>query len=302
MWSHYSDSMALLRMREVPRWGEDINGKNMSYTAGAHDSMLLDTIRCEAFRSAIALAAPGRRVLDVGAGPFLLLGRLSQRSGASFVACVEHSRKSITLALEMLKREVNEQLASTGHGCWSVDEDLDEECEQHLRLLGQLGVRLSLGQLRCPDVSACVAVAHTAGADVDKGNEGPAADSGVVVALYHGISSSVALPGNIELVVHEILGHIASAEGVVKAIRELRTRAGLLAPGCKMVPRAAGTLIAPTSPLPAVPHCRPYRGPPIQGAGLAATLADDGLRTMPLPARLYRLQQERGVGRSNVTP
>ena len=29
-----------------------------------------------------------------------------------------------------------------------------------------------------------------------------------------------------QLVVHEILGHIASAEGVVKALRELHTRAG----------------------------------------------------------------------------
>jgi len=43
--------------------------------------------------------------------------------------------------------------------------------------------------------------------------------------------------------VHEILGHLASAEGVVKALRELRTRAGLLVPNCQFVPRAARTMV-----------------------------------------------------------
>jgi hypothetical protein len=46
-----------------------------------------------------------------------------------------------------------------------------------------------------------------------------------------------------QLVVHEILGHLASAEGVVKALRELRTRAGLLVPNCQFVPRAARTMV-----------------------------------------------------------
>ena len=38
-----------------------------------------------------------------------------------------------------------------------------------------------------------------------------------VLALYPGLSSQTALPGGIELVVHEILGHVASSEGVVRA-------------------------------------------------------------------------------------
>ncbi|KAK3248753.1 hypothetical protein CYMTET_41793 [Cymbomonas tetramitiformis] len=78
------------------------------------------------------------------------------------------------------------------------------------------------------------------------------------LALYQGLSSKVTpeLQGEViqgtrarfTLVVHEILGHIASAEGAAVAIRDLVDR-GLCAPGCAFIPRAAATLIAPTEAL-----------------------------------------------------
>jgi len=63
--------------------------------------------------------------------------------------------------------------------------------------------------------------------------------------LFEGFSSDVHLSVGYSLVVHEILGHIASSEGVVKVILDLRQR-GLLNPNCIFVPRRAMTLFAPT--------------------------------------------------------
>ena len=90
-------------MREVRRWGADVHDKNGAYSAGNHVAMLDDDVRRSAFAAAIGRAAKGRRVLDVGSGPFLLLARLCERAGARFVACVEESRSSIRLAIELLK-------------------------------------------------------------------------------------------------------------------------------------------------------------------------------------------------------
>jgi hypothetical protein len=77
----------------------------------------------------------------------------------------------------------------------------------------------------------------------------PPAAAAATLALYTGLSSEVRLPDGFEVIVHEVLGHIASAEGVVRTIAELRARPGLTAPDCTFVPRAAGTLIAPTARL-----------------------------------------------------
>lgn len=233
----------VVQLREVPRWGCSVHAKNHGYTSGAHESLICDQPRLDAFREAIERAAPGRRVLDVGTGPFMVLGRISQRSGSPFVACVEHSHRSVTLALEVLKREVNIGLLAgvAPKPPWVVDASIDEECLQFLGQLGQLNVRLKPSHLACPTQAqglGCVALVTGSGGGAS------------TLALYEGLSSATALPGDMELVVHEILGHIASAEGVVKAIRELRTRPGLLAPSCCFVPCAAMTMIAPTSPLP----------------------------------------------------
>ena len=54
------------------------------------------------------------------------------------------------------------------------------------------------------------------------------------------------------VVVHEILGHVASSEGVALAIQDLH-RQQLCAPGCVFVPCAAQTLLAPCGALPSTP-------------------------------------------------
>lgn len=42
-----------------------------------------------------------------------------------------------------------------------------------------------------------------------------------VLQLFRGASNSVALPCRISLIVHEIIGHVMSSEGVAKAIHEV---------------------------------------------------------------------------------
>ena len=61
--------------------------------------------------------------------------------------------------------------------------------------------------------------------------------------LFQGLASHVALPGKVELLIHEILGHVASCEGVVRAVRELKQRPGLMARGARLLPCAAGTCL-----------------------------------------------------------
>ena len=213
-----------------------MHDKNVNYSVGNHASMATDTVRCTAYAEAISRVARGRRCLDVGTGPFLLLARLCERAGASFVSCVEDSPSAVRLAIELLKRE---QLAVHPESRWAVDEDLDEECRQHLSTIRRTcGALLPLRtlQLRSPHAPASpplpAALASTRGVAEER--------DATVLALYSGLSSVTALPGGIDLVVHEILGHVASSEGVVRAMRELRCRAGLLSAGYCVIPQQAG--------------------------------------------------------------
>mmetsp|Transcript_40839 Transcript_40839/g.112278 ORF Transcript_40839/g.112278 Transcript_40839/m.112278 type:complete len:272 (+) Transcript_40839:168-983(+) len=66
------------------------------------------------------------------------------------------------------------------------------------------------------------------------------------IELYRGFSSEIALPAGIDLIVHEILGNIASAEGAIHAINDLHARHGLASRSCRVLPLAAGTLLTPT--------------------------------------------------------
>jgi len=76
-----------------------------------------------------------------------------------------------------------------------------------------------------------------------------AASAECVVELFQGLASEVALPSGFDLIVHEILGNIASAEGAIKAVNELRGREGLGSKGLRILPAAAGTMLVPTSVL-----------------------------------------------------
>ncbi len=237
----------------------DVVFKNHAFSTGNHYSMVSDTVRTKAYADAIGRQARGRRVLDVGSGPYCLLGRQAHCAGATFVACVEQSPKSIRLALEILKREFNAE--SWGLAPRPTDSAFDEECAQHIAAIRSIGLRLRVHTLQCPQprpdgglpaalVTATPLRLHPQPAPPPPLHD--ATDSGAgdsTLALYFGLSSNVPLPGRMDLVVHEILGHIASAEGVLRALSELRARPGLLLPHCSFVPRAAGTMIAPTSRL-----------------------------------------------------
>ena len=176
--------MHVIHLREVPRWGgPDVRRKNAEYTCGAHASLLADAERTFAFSKAIKHTAQGRRVLDVGCGPFLLLGRMAHVSGATLVACIEDAPQSVALALEVLKREANLGIAADTALPWAVDTDLDEECAQYLGQLCKQGLQLRLKRLSLLANDAqrsCAALVHVASAAVinDAAKSGVAAATG----------------------------------------------------------------------------------------------------------------------------
>jgi len=306
-WASLRPSLCIV-MYELPRDGRDTLEKNASYTIGCHRLMSQDLVRTQAYSRAIRRALAGRstgaRVLDVGSGPFMLLGRMALAEGASFVACIEHSEESVDLASEILRCEAAQFAAQPD---WrkkmeerTVDEPDEARCGERSKKRSkawreersgersgscsmrsqQLGVRrhrevdgcmqmiqhLSLelqpmrlnfcatgdavapnGQASLP-AAACFtgpqlrATATSRREQGAGGNEQPAA----VIELYKGLSSSIALPPGIDLILHEILGNVASAEGAIHAINELCGRTGLTSRGCRVIPCAAGTLLTPT--------------------------------------------------------
>jgi len=90
-----------------------------------------------------------------------------------------------------------------------------------------------------------VMTSHIVRCDVTRTSQ----DETRVLELYPGLSSEIALPAGIDLIVHEILGNVASAEGAIIAINELHGRNGLTSHACRVLPIGAGTLLAPTSVL-----------------------------------------------------
>ncbi|CAE8634756.1 unnamed protein product, partial [Polarella glacialis] len=75
------------------------------------------------------------------------------------------------------------------------------------------------------------------------------AEQPAVLELYQGLTCDLPLSGQqYDMVVHEILGHVASAEGVAATIADLIDRR-VCRPGCIFVPAAAGTFFAPTAAL-----------------------------------------------------
>ena len=92
-------------------------------------------------------------------------------------------------------------------------------------------------------------VAGSVGGSGDGSEGGPQRQESRVMELFKGMSSELPLPGGIDLIMHEILGNIASAEGAILAINELLDRDGLPSATCRVVPAAAGTMLAPTGAL-----------------------------------------------------
>jgi len=231
-------------MYEVERYGQSVFAQNENYTTAHHTAMATDDVRVSAFRMAIQRAAKGKRVLDVGSGPFLLLSRLAVHAGAAFVASVEDSATSVQMAVDLCQLEHQQQCSGSGADCVST------ELLDALKLLDGLSVRLPIHvwQLHRPthrqpvlDLHGCPCpLATLVTTSTPLSEEG---DRAAELQIFHGLSSEVTLPRTLDLIVHEVIGHVMSAEGAVLAIHELKLRY----PRCKVIPRSAGTFISPTA-------------------------------------------------------
>lgn len=138
----------------------------------------------------------GKDVLDVGTGPFCLLSRLALLNGAGSADAVEESGEAVEHALRIISAE------SRG-----------KECEG----LREMGVSL---QLAFPEM----AVEEPEGpSELQlRLQKRPEEEGKRRLRLFRGLSSDVALEKRrYDLVVHEILGHVASSEGAALAILDL---------------------------------------------------------------------------------
>lgn len=228
------------------RWGYNVLEQNESYTVTNHLDMCNDQVRVRAFTSALQRVAGGRRMLDVGAGPFCLLSRISIRSGAKSVDSVESNERMVRYAMQSFE-----------------DEQFGRE-EPNIPFLlpprpGGMSVQHTVG-LRNADELPCLAGHRHNYCDCNKDeylrgtvglfhgdmkdNRHNRTEPAQRLRLYHGLSSKVPLEGQYEVVVHEILGHVASAEGVVSAMQDLKDRK-LLTKDCVFVPKAVSTMFSP---------------------------------------------------------
>jgi len=200
----------------VPQWGKDRYQYNDGYGLNNHITMATDRPRVEAFQRALDRAANGRHVLDLGCGPFCLLSRFALQAGALSVACVEQNPRAVKHAINIFKGEAEYEPCK---GLNSIGASLhDYDLVVHTQREGGPSVSVSVSAEKKPYRRT--------------------------LHLFEGFSADVSLHGMYDLVVHEILGHIASSEGVAHAITDLRNR-NLLAKSCVFVPRKATTFFAP---------------------------------------------------------
>lgn len=206
------------------RFGKNRYEQNETYDFGNHVYMVQDRVRVDAYTAVLDRKAAGLRVLDVGAGPFCLLSRIALWAGATSVDCVEQSEEAVNKAIKLFLDEVEDK------------ENLEMCCTgTSFASLASLRVRVhcyeDMPSSSIPSLSLTCRTHHS----YPKSS----------LQLFQGFSSDVPLPGGYDVVVHEILGHIASSEGVVDVLMNLRQR-GLLSQKCIVIPRKAMTFFAPT--------------------------------------------------------
>jgi len=145
-------------------------------------------------------------------------------SGAKTVDCVEQNKFAVEHAIRLFKDEADGQMFKGLHdiGASLIEYELSGQHHAESDRREKPRCTLSVEATQQPIYRA--------------------------LQLFQDFSSDAPLPGKYNLVVHEILGHIASSEGVVKAIRDLHNRS-LLTRDCIFVPRGAATLFVPTMKL-----------------------------------------------------
>jgi len=218
MW-RISKDFQCSHFRSMPRRGRDQHQQNEDYSLGNHITMVNDRFRVEAYRAALDNVARGQHALDVGCGPFCLLSRLALQAGAMTVDSVEQNRKAVHHAVNIFKGESFGQETEGLHKIGASLVGYDVSFIEHSGGNGMPWLSLYAAARQWPFERK--------------------------LQLFQGFSSDAPLPGGYNLVIHEILGHIASSEGVVDALNSLRHR-GLLAQDCVFVPRRAATLFVPT--------------------------------------------------------
>jgi len=194
---------------------------NESRYAFNHSGLIADKTRVTPYRIAIERAAPGRKALDIGTGPACLLARLCLQGGAVHVDAVEASESSVAEAANGFQGE-----HTTGNGSSLVPAWAS---------LNIVGVELAEGTNQ-PCAAVQVDGTHAATGSIQSLN------------IYRGMSTdtSLGLAGGYGLLVHEILGDFAGAEDAARVVNDIWSR-GLLAEGCRCVPRSASSMLAPTA-------------------------------------------------------
>ncbi|WP_432825005.1 50S ribosomal protein L11 methyltransferase [Dactylosporangium sp. CA-092794] len=150
-------------------------GEYPVYDDAVYDAFDAPDRRMHAYRSAIAAAAPGRTVLDIGTGRDALWAVAAARAGARHVYAIEAQPGAAAQA----------RRAVAGHG-----------------LTGR-------------------------------------------ITVIEARSTAVRLPEPAQVCVSEIIGNVASAEGVIAALADARRR--LCAPDCVWIPARAQTWVAAVS-------------------------------------------------------
>ena len=237
--------------------GRSIRDQNLQYSSENHIEMALDLHRVAAFQTCIQRAGKGRRVLDVGSGACCLLGRLALKAGAVLVHCVEQNSASVLYARELFKMEMAKM--ELPPLLW-LRRTPAELCPDEMQLIfPSEASEARRFQIHVEDQEARERSVHEVegrGPNLqsqgshcgtvllwDDADEFPAS-----LELHQGLCEEIPLPGDYDLVVHEILGYMASSEGVVPTIRDLHARQ-LPSAGCLFIPAAAGTYFAPTERL-----------------------------------------------------
>lgn len=263
------------------RWGFDAYQQNTSYTLENHQDMLADRVRVRAYTAAIERAAPGRRMLDIGTGPFCLLARLGLRAGALSVCAIEHCEEATYHALKLLEHEANRQLSRSEndrldgvhagltrrfalHYAAAFAESTEHHKQhkhhhhhhdQHQQSRSARDNNYNHTHFVPPKNSRRATVEAVLRPEVANNESTTKQPVAVVSTLefYQGFSSEVTPEGGaFSLVVHEVLGHIAGSEGALSVVQDIKSR-GLVTPDCVFIPRNAATLFSPTEEL--APTC-----------------------------------------------
>ena len=204
--------------------GRDVETQNKEYSLQNHKDMISDEVRVNAFWEAIERNARNEKVLDVGTGAFCFLSRMALTAGAKEVYAVEVNDSAWRHAVQLCSAEVRQKktddleavqrfpLVSPGI---YANEELKEEV-----------YRISLSKTESQQEQHLVLQLKDASTFCD----------------------TDATKGPFGLVIHELLGHVASSEGVCETMAVLFDRR-IRSDVTRVIPRAAGTLFAPTSPV-----------------------------------------------------